>query len=115
MMEIILANIATARFFAPPESPCFSGRTKLTLPIVLHRDLQSLTPPQSLASLDNLKKLRSFKASFAADGEAREAFTKRGPHPRPEAPPGDCRRRTSPRIASCAATARRANEEKGDC
>ena len=65
------ANIAADRFFAPPEAPRFLGRTKITLPIVLHRDLQSLTPPQSLASLEDLNKLRS----FAADRTAWKAFT----------------------------------------
>ncbi|KDO18263.1 hypothetical protein SPRG_21568 [Saprolegnia parasitica CBS 223.65] len=42
-------------------------------PIVLHRDLQSLTPPQSLASLEDLNQLRS----FADDNKAWKAFTQR--------------------------------------
>ncbi|KDO31267.1 hypothetical protein SPRG_19537, partial [Saprolegnia parasitica CBS 223.65] len=66
------ANIAAARFFAAPEAPRFLGRTKITLPIVLHRDLQSLTPPQSLASLEDLNKLRSFAADRDAWKESTE-------------------------------------------
>ncbi|EQC29070.1 hypothetical protein SDRG_13226 [Saprolegnia diclina VS20] len=46
-------------------------RTKITLQIVLHRDLQSLTPPQSLASLEDLDKL----LNFAADRDAWKDFT----------------------------------------
>ncbi|KDO21758.1 hypothetical protein SPRG_22322 [Saprolegnia parasitica CBS 223.65] len=66
MSEDVPASIAAARFFAAPDAPRFLGCTKITLPIILHRDLQSLTPPGSLASLEDLNKLRS----FAADREA---------------------------------------------
>ncbi|KDO16129.1 hypothetical protein SPRG_18336 [Saprolegnia parasitica CBS 223.65] len=65
------ANIASARFFAVPDALSCLGRTTITLPIVLHRDLQK--PPRSLASLEGLNQL----CSFAADGKAWKAFTQR--------------------------------------
>ncbi|OQR95072.1 hypothetical protein ACHHYP_00485, partial [Achlya hypogyna] len=71
--EDVPANVAAARFFDPSAQSRFLGRTKLTLPIVLHRDLQSLTPPLSLASTDDLKDLRS----CAQDHEAWTELTER--------------------------------------
>ncbi|EQC33775.1 hypothetical protein SDRG_08877 [Saprolegnia diclina VS20] len=89
-------------------------RTKITPPIVLHRDLQSLTPPQSLATPEDFDELRS----FAADRDAWKDLTGRVVTGLTAAASVVGRRQksqTSPRAAACAATDRQANEEEGDC